>query len=118
MGAQVVLLTEAANPYHPKALRASGPAIYQGKLFRGPSLSQLAQLNHPNIHALSATGKNIYSFVPQGPLGLVMGMEGPGLDKLWPMENRLSIPMKGEVESLNAAAAAAIALAIISPKCL
>ncbi|MDR2460069.1 MAG: 16S rRNA (guanine(527)-N(7))-methyltransferase RsmG [Deltaproteobacteria bacterium] len=116
MGAFVVLLAEAANPYHPKAMRVAGPSVYQTQLYQGPSLAELATLKLPYIHALSARGTDIYSFNPSMPLGLVMGLEGPGLDNLFPDEKRLSIPMKGEVESLNAAVAAAMALAILTPK--
>ena len=43
----------------------------------------------------------------------VLGMEGPGLPEKW-RERAVAIPMAGEVESLNAATAAAIALYVWS----
>ncbi|MDR1242440.1 MAG: RNA methyltransferase [Deltaproteobacteria bacterium] len=109
-GATAVLLREAATPYLPKALRASGPAIFQIPLYQGPSLAELAKLDLP-IYALSPRGKNIFSFAFPPDAGLVAGLEGSGLDAYWPEEKRLSIPMRGQVESLNAAVAMSIAMA-------
>ncbi|MDR1395907.1 MAG: hypothetical protein LBK52_07045, partial [Deltaproteobacteria bacterium] len=47
-----------------------------------------------------------------------LGLEGPGLDSLWPEEKRLAVPMKPGVESLNAAASAAVALTVMKMKTL
>lgn len=112
-GASVVLLQEAAMPYLPKCLRASGPAVFQVPLFRGPSLEQLASYGHLPVFALSPKGENIFSFpfLQYAGIGLVAGMEGPGLDAYWPPEKRLSIPMASHVESLNASVAMGIAMA-------
>ena len=111
-GASVVLLHEAATPYLPKCLRASGPAIFQIPLFRGPGLGQLAACDLP-IFALSPRGENLFDFpfAAYPGIGLVAGMEGPGLDAYWPEEKRLSIPMAPNVESLNASVAMSIAMA-------
>ncbi len=112
-GASVVLLREAATPYLPKCLRASGPAIFQVPLFRGPGLEQLASYERLPIFALSPKGESLFSFpfADYGRIGLVAGMEGPGLDEYWPAERRLSIPMTAGVESLNASTAMGIAMA-------
>ena len=110
-GASVVLLREAATPYLPKALRASGPAVFQVPLFQGPGLEELSALNHPRLHALSPRGKDLFTFDFPERLGLVAGLEGPGLDTFWAVEKRLSIPMLPQVESLNASVAMSIAMA-------
>ena len=112
-GASVVLLREAAMPYLPKCLRASGPAIFQVPLFRGPSLRQLAEYGDAPIFALSPKGESLFNFPfsAHASIGLVAGMEGPGLDEYWPVEKRLSIPMAAHVESLNASVAMSIAMA-------
>ncbi len=112
-GASVVLLREAAMPYLPKCLRASGPAIFQVPLFQGPSIETLASYGHLPIFALSPKGENLFSFpfAAHERIGLVAGMEGPGLDAYWPEEKRLSIPMAANVESLNASVAMSIAMA-------
>ncbi|MDR2612598.1 MAG: 16S rRNA (guanine(527)-N(7))-methyltransferase RsmG [Deltaproteobacteria bacterium] len=115
MGADAVLLREAASPYHPKALRASGPAPWQTGVYAGPPLAELARLGRPDIFALSPGGLDLFTFPPPaGPLGLALGLEGPGLAGPWPPERTLGIPMRGGVESLNAAVAAAMALAVVT----
>ena len=39
--ARAVLLREAAHPFHPKAIRAAGPAVFQVPLLSGPSIDAL-----------------------------------------------------------------------------
>lgn len=111
-GASVVLLAEAATPYLPKCLRASGPAVFQVPLHQGPGLAELARMADLPVFALSAKGKNIHSFPFPSAMGLVAGLEGPGLDAFWPPEKRLSIPMQPGVDSLNAAVAMSIGMAL------
>lgn len=112
-GASVVLMQEAATPYLPKALRAAGPAVFQVPVFRGPDMETLAGVKGLPLFALSPKGKEIFSFPfsDYPSLGLVGGMEGPGLDSYWPEDMRLSIPMDSRVESLNASVAMGIAMA-------
>ncbi|MDR1081044.1 MAG: class I SAM-dependent methyltransferase [Deltaproteobacteria bacterium] len=114
MGADAVLLKEAASPYHPKSLRASGPALWQTSVMAGPSLGDLAALGRADVYALTPGGTDLFSFAPPaGRLGLAMGIEGPGLAGSWPAGKLLGIPMASGVESLNAAVSAAMALALI-----
>lgn len=105
--ASVILLAEAAHPYHPKAVRASGGAVFLANLRRGPSLADLPE-SLP-IVALSAEGSDVATFAFPERFGLLPGLEGPGLPERF-RARALSIPMAGGVESLNAASAAAIAL--------
>ncbi|MDR1578127.1 MAG: 16S rRNA (guanine(527)-N(7))-methyltransferase RsmG [Deltaproteobacteria bacterium] len=116
METAVVLLTEAASPFHFRALRAAGPAVFQTPLFQGPSYRSLPDLGRADIYALSPRGDNIFQAnLPKG-LGLALGVEGPGLDSLWPREKKIAIPMNPQVESLNGATAAAMALAILKAR--
>lgn len=112
LGAKIVLLKEAANPWHPKSLRASGPSVLMADIYQGPSLADLATLNWPNLVALSPVGPNILTASLPPKAGLVFGIEGPGLAQTWPAERTLAIPMMPGVESLNAAAALAVTLGI------
>lgn len=109
--AQVILLTESAHPYHPKSLRASGGAVLYAKLLEGPSLHDLPE-DLPLI-ALWQRGVEISKSVFPESFGLLVGMEGPGLPERW-LKNALAIPIHPQVESLNAATAAAIALYVWS----
>jgi 16S rRNA (guanine527-N7)-methyltransferase len=105
--ARIVLLAEAANPWHPKSIRASGGTVFRANLFEGPSINDLPV--DLNIVPLSREGKNISDFTFPSSFGLLPGVEGPGLpDRL--REKSISIPIAPEVESLNAVVATAIAL--------
>jgi len=108
---QVVLLREAANPFHPKSVRASGGAVFRLSFTRGPSLAEVVQLPDMARHivALDMQGTSIREFSFPERFFLLPGMEGQGLpDGL--RRQAVSIPMTGPVESLNAAAAVSIAL--------
>ncbi|MDR1920767.1 MAG: class I SAM-dependent methyltransferase [Candidatus Adiutrix sp.] len=113
LGATAVLLKEAASPWRPKSLRAAGPAVLLADLRQGPSLAELARQSRPGLMALTPTGQNILDFKFPAQTGFLFGLEGPGLAGLdWPADRRLSIPMRAGVESLNAAAALAVALGL------
>jgi len=105
--AQVLLLRESAHPFHPKALRASGGAVLEIPLRAGPSLAELPD-DLPLI-ALSAEGEPLERASFPEAFGLLAGLEGPGLPAAW-RRRAVRIPMRPGVDSLNAAAAVAVAL--------
>ena len=112
LGVRPVLLKEAASPWHPKSLRASGPSVLAAGLRQGPGAAELAAFDLPGLMALSPKGGNLLKASLPSAAGFVFGIEGPGLDAAWPESRRLSIPMAPGVESLNAAAALAVALGV------
>jgi 16S rRNA (guanine527-N7)-methyltransferase len=106
---RVVLLREASHPFHPRSSRAAGTALFQLSLFQGPSIHEL-ESRHVPIIALDTSGPELSDSPFPPRFGLVVGVEGPGLpDRLRQCERR-RIAMSPDVESLNAATAAAIAL--------
>jgi 16S rRNA (guanine(527)-N(7))-methyltransferase RsmG len=107
--ARVVLLREAAHPFHPKSTRAAGPALFQVSMWQGPSLQQLTSSRYPLI-ALATDGPEIAAEPFPERFGLVPGIEGPGLPPHLREGIRRRIPIAPGVESLNAATATAIAL--------
>jgi 16S rRNA (guanine(527)-N(7))-methyltransferase RsmG len=107
--ARIVLLREAAHPFHPKAARAAGPALFQVAMEQGPSIRDLRCGQTPLL-ALSAEGPDIGSEPFPDCFGLVTGVEGPGLPDHLRTGPTRRIPMEPGVESLNAATATAIAL--------
>jgi 16S rRNA (guanine(527)-N(7))-methyltransferase RsmG len=107
--AQVVLLREAAHPFHPRAGRAAGPALFQVPLRQGPSLGDLRAASIPLI-ALDTSGTELSEAPFPETFGLVVGVEGPGLPDRLRQGERRRIAIAPGVESLNAATAAAIAL--------
>jgi 16S rRNA (guanine527-N7)-methyltransferase len=106
---RVVLLKEAAHPFHPKAARAAGPALFQVPLEQGPSIRELRSAEVPLL-SLSAEGPDLGSEPFPERFGLVVGVEGPGLPEHLRAGLTRRIPMEPGVESLNAATAAAVAL--------
>ena len=111
--ARVVLLKEAAHPFHPRSSRAAGPALFQVPLQVGPRLADLRASAAPLI-AMDTTGPELSDAPFPDRFGLVVGVEGPGLPSHLRAGKRRRIAMQPGVESLNAAAAAAIALYVWS----
>ncbi len=109
--AAIIMLHEAANPYHPKSVRASGAVVFRANLLQGPSIHHLPE-NLP-IVPLSKEGKKISDFKFPAKFALLPGIEGPGLPDRY-RKAGVSIPVSPEVESLNAAVATAIALFVRS----
>lgn len=110
---RVVLLREAAHPFHPRSSRAAGPALFQVELMTGRSVSDLNASSAPLI-ALDTTGPELSEAQFPERFGLVVGVEGPGLPAHLRHGPRRRIAIQPGVESLNAAAAAAIALYVWS----
>jgi RNA methyltransferase, TrmH family len=115
-GSGLVLSGRSADPYAWRALRGS-----MGSAFRlairmvstGAEAAAEAQARGLRVMALSAGGgASIYSTDLRGPLALMVGAEGSGLDPalIRAADANVSIPMNPPVESLNVAVAAAVAL--------
>jgi 16S rRNA (guanine527-N7)-methyltransferase len=111
--ARVVLLREAAHPFHPRSSRAAGPALFQVPLQIGPPVAHLQVATAPLI-AMDTNGPELSEAPFPETFGLVVGVEGPGLPAHLRAGERRRIAMRPGVESLNAAAAAAIALYVWS----
>lgn len=105
-----------ADPFGPKALRASAGAV-----FRLPLLHIASP--HDAAVALAHAGVRILVADPRGdlqdsqasfarPLALVFGSEGAGADPAWRRAGAQTVrlPIIGSVESLNVTAAAAVLL--------
>jgi tRNA G18 (ribose-2'-O)-methylase SpoU len=107
--ARVVLLREAAHPFHPKSARAAGTALFQVPLLEGPAIQSLRAGVVPLI-SLATDGPSLGSFAFPDRFGLVAGLEGPGLPESLRSGDRVRIPIEPGVESLNAATAVAVAL--------
>jgi tRNA G18 (ribose-2'-O)-methylase SpoU len=107
--ASLVVLKEAAHPFHYKSTRAGGSALFRVPIFEGPSIHELGQAS-TSIITLSAKGQDIRKFRFPESFCLLPGLEGPGLPPELRHLKSLSIAMERGVESLNAAMATGIAL--------
>jgi len=107
------LSTNCADPWSPKALRAGMGAHFALALRERADLVQIAAAFPGQVVATSLTGDHsLYEFDLTGPVAFVVGNEGAGISQELQevASQRVRIPMPGAVESLNAAAAAAICL--------
>jgi TrmH family RNA methyltransferase len=108
-----------ANPFSPKALRSSAGAALHLPLVHGAALGILLaqfKLNNISTIATCAHDDTTQSLAAPWeidwcqPIALLVGNEGAGLpeDIVHSADARIQIPMERRVESLNAAAAAAV----------
>jgi tRNA G18 (ribose-2'-O)-methylase SpoU len=106
---RVVILKDAAHPFHPKAIRAAGGNIFRVPMVEGPRLSELDPVGVP-IVTLSPKGEDVSQYRFPSRFCLVPGLEGPGIPDGLRSARAVAIPMKNGVESLNAAMATGIVL--------
>ena len=108
-----------ASPYAPKAMRASAGAALHLPIVGGVGLGiLLTQLKVRGIRSLaSCVAESAGALAPwevdwREPVALLVGNEGAGLpeDVVTSADARVHVPMATKVESLNAAAAAAVVL--------
>ena len=110
-----------ASPFSPKALRASAGAALHLPILPGMSLPiLLTQLRIANVHTLASSVREPQEGEPRvlspwevnwcESVALLVGNEGAGLPEEveHSADARIRIPMASGVESLNAAAAAAV----------
>ena len=103
----VALGPDCADPFSPKAVRASMGAIFAVPLAR---VSDVAQLPGARVALVAHAGEPLRSVRAGAPLTLLVGAEREGLpaDVVAACEHVAHIPIAGD--SLNAAMAATIAL--------
>lgn len=110
---QALLGPGCADAWAPKTLRAGQGAQFQLAIHEGCDLPGFLQTYRGTgvVTSLDAT-QSLYGAQLEGPLAWVFGSEGQGVSG--PVQAAaklvLRIPMPGETESLNVAAAAAICL--------
>jgi TrmH family RNA methyltransferase len=107
----LVILKEAAQPYHPRTIRGSMGHVFDFNCFQGPSIYSLQNLSESirqRLVTLDLNGTPLEKFKwPEHPIVLV-GEEGRGVPESI-LGQRVTIPHLDHVESLNAAVSAGIA---------
>ncbi len=107
---QVVLLKECAFPFLPKVIRASSGSALRVKIATGPSLHELNEKETAQMQSLDMKGANLSRARFEVNSRLIIGEEGQGLPENRKWLRTLSIPIKSEMDSLNAGMAASIAM--------
>ena len=114
-GYTAAIFIGGADPYSPKAVRASMSAIFKLRLYFCDINAFLCSknINLYDIIILDMQGEDIFRFAPRGRYALVVGNEAHGVsDELKRVGKKVSIPMQS-MESLNAAVSAGIAMYVI-----
>jgi TrmH family RNA methyltransferase len=112
--AGLLALPGTADLWNPKALRGSMGALFRlpAVHLTGEELVDWATRQRVAIWATGPGGAPVGTVHPGGPVALVLGNEGAGITPTLESSASatVSIPLRGEVESLNVAVAAGILL--------
>ena len=115
----VLVCDEKTNVFNPNVIRSSIGHLFSMNVITAPSYEIVQFLNQNNIQIIllhPESNDSIKSHSPSNKLALVVGSEDKGLSKNWlDTDNiRLNINSSGEVDSINASTAAAIAMSELS----
>lgn len=114
-GAAAVVIVEGADPFSPKAVRASAGSCYHLPVLvrrdRAGALAEIAA-GRPLLGLAADGGSSVLEAVLPEDVAIVVGNEAHGLhgSTRAALAGTLSVPMPGRAESLNAATAGAVAL--------
>ncbi len=115
-GSGVLAVEGCADLYNPKAVRASGGALFHlpaASRLPGPALLEgLAVAGYTRVGAVARGGARYDSLEWGLPMAVVVGGEAAGIPEpaVTAMEQRVSIPMAADMESLNVLSAATLLL--------
>lgn len=115
LGADGIIVNSGCDIYSPKALRASMGGLLRFSVIKtdnGSELLPLLSKNGMKIYAsvVDGTALDVSKVNEKGGTVLIIGNEGNGVSEeiLALCTEKVTIPMKGKAESLNASAAATI----------
>lgn len=119
-----IMLINTVSPLSQKVVRSSMGGIFKVKFMNFGSSSEFikyAKNNNMAYYSATMEGENIFNFISprnKEPYGIVVGNEGNGVsDELKKSSQGLiSIPMKNDLESLNAAVSASIIMYTLDNK--
>jgi RNA methyltransferase, TrmH family len=111
----LLLSSDCAEMYNPKVIRSSAGSVFHLNLFYENNfyeeLGEQKKLGY-KILCADLNGENLYSFVQNEKMILVLANEsnGPTEKLLEICDSTITIPKKGNAESLNVASASAVLL--------
>ena len=109
----IVVSSDSVDIYSPKVVRSTMGSIFRSCIYISHDLKKdidLLKEKGISIYAMHLRGQSMYEADFTGPSAFLIGNEGAGLsDEISRKADKLIlIPMKGEVESLNAAVSASL----------
>ena len=115
-GAHGVIIPERrAAGLGPAAAKAAAGALDYMRVAKVKNLNRTAEeLKEAGLWVVATAleGEDVYKADLTGPIALVIGSEGDGISRLMleRSDRRVTLPMKGHIESLNASVAAGIVI--------
>ncbi len=111
-GFNKIVLIDTVDQFSPKVVRASSCGVFHVDIFRMTEEEIISFCKKNNIEMLVADmgGENIYKMQkPKGSFALVVGNEGQGVSDNFAKSGKvISLPMKPQMESLNAGICASV----------
>ena len=109
----IIIGGETCDIYNPKVIRSTMGAIFRVPFVNSSNLAETIDIlksNSVTVYGAALSGKNLFDESLSGNTAFLIGNEGNGLsDEILAKADKLiKIPMKGKVESLNAAISASI----------
>jgi TrmH family RNA methyltransferase len=111
----VVLLEDGCQKFNRKLIRAAMGSFFRVNIYDKVAFDELyrqARQNNFKFISTNMQGPELFNFNFPEKCAIVLGQEGQGVAEniINKSDNIVSIPMKGELESLNVAASAAMCL--------
>ena len=112
-GFRDIVLLECADPYNPKTVRSSSGGIFYTDFYplEFDEFCEVCQKYKTKIYIADMNGENVFKFDNKTEnYALVIGSEGSGVsDRVRKIADQvLSLPMKSQMESLNAGVSASV----------
>ncbi len=116
-GFETIVLIDTADAYSPKVIRSSSGGILYLDIFRMSEKEIISYCEKEDISILVADMAGINVFKADGigkNFALVIGNEGQGVSETFKERGRsISLPMKSQMESLNAGVSASVLMYIL-----
>ena len=114
----ILLSKESAEMYNPKVLRASMGSVFHLNIFEYITLKEITGLKNSGYAFICSDtdGKDVFDFSWYDKIILFLSNEskGPSQELLSITDHKITIPRKGNAESLNVASASAVILAALT----
>lgn len=115
MGYQTIVIVEGCDPWSPKVVQSTTGTIANVDIFQISWQELLENRGNLKLAALVVSGGEEPNKIAKDSL-IVVGNEAHGLPEEWTKgcEQKITIPMPGKTESLNAAVAGSIAMYLVA----
>jgi TrmH family RNA methyltransferase len=114
VGAAVIVCDPDVDVFNPNVVRASLGSLFTVPLAVADAAGAIAWSSLHSLQPMVATveaGASFWELDMSGPVAVVVGSEHEGASQPWRDAGRqIRIPMRGEIDSLNASVAAAVLL--------